>query len=269
MARTMLRRVKVEMAVSKLDAAVSLTRDVRVVRHHQDGVAGVVQFAENLDDHGFVGFVEIAGGLVGENDLRLIDQRARNRNALLLAAGELRGEMRQAVAQAHALQHFFSLLFVRDAMEILRQHYIFKRREIRHQMKLLEDEADFFRAVTHQLVFAEFRKIDAVNNHMAGGEGVQAAENVDERGFPRAGGAHERDPFAAVHAEADATERAQRAVLLDQVFDDHLLRRDLRRRWSEGTHASRLKTDAGRMLASRLSGYALKMATMIVSATAI
>jgi len=25
-------------------------RDVRVVRHHQDGVAGVVQFAENLDN---------------------------------------------------------------------------------------------------------------------------------------------------------------------------------------------------------------------------
>jgi len=91
MARTMLRRVKVQVAVSKLDTAVSLPRDVRVVRHHQDVLAGVVQFAENLDNDGFVGFVEIAGGLVGENDLRLIDQRARNRNALLLAAGELRG----------------------------------------------------------------------------------------------------------------------------------------------------------------------------------
>src|SRR6267143_497539 len=167
MAWTMLRRVKVQVAVSKLDAAVGLTRDVRVVRHHQDGVSGVVQFAENLDDDGFVGFVEIAGWLIGENDLRLIDQRARNRNALLLAAGELRGEMRQAVTEAHALQRFFSLLLVGDAMEILREHYIFKRREIRHQMKLLEDKADFFRAVTHQLVFAEFRKIDAVNNDMS------------------------------------------------------------------------------------------------------
>src|SRR5882672_7759994 len=256
MARTMLRRVKVQVAVSKLDATVSLTRDIRVVRHHQDGVASVVQFAKNLDDDCFVGFVEIASGLVGENDLRLINQRARDGHALLLAAGELRGEMRQAVAKAYALQRFFSLLFVGDAMEI------------RHEVELLEDEADFLRAVTHQPVFAEFRKIDAVNDHMAGGERVQAAENIDERGFSRTGGAHERDPFAGVHIEADAAERTQRAVLLDQVFDDHLLRRDLRRRWSEGTHASPLKTDAGRMLASRRSGYALKMATIIVSATA-
>ncbi len=225
MARTMLRRVEVQMAVSKLDAAVGLARDVRVVRHHQDGVAGVVQFAENLEDHCFVGLVEISGGLVGENDLRLIDQRARNGHSLLLAAGELRGEMRQAVAESHTLQRFLGLLFVRDAMEILRKHHIFKSREIRHEMKLLEDEADLFRAVTHQLVFAEFRKIDAVNYHMAGGESVQAAENVDQGSFPRAGGAHERDPFAGVHIEADAAERAQCAVLLDQIFDDHLLRR--------------------------------------------
>jgi len=46
MARTMLRRVKVQVAVSKLDTAVSLPRDVRVRAHHQDGVAGVVQFAK-------------------------------------------------------------------------------------------------------------------------------------------------------------------------------------------------------------------------------
>src|ERR1700704_5933023 len=54
MARTVLRRVEVQMAVSKLDAAIGLARDVRVVRHHQDGVPGVVQFAKNLDDHGLV-----------------------------------------------------------------------------------------------------------------------------------------------------------------------------------------------------------------------
>src|SRR5713226_7236967 len=160
MARTMLRRVEVQVAVSKLDAAVSLARDVRVVRHHQDGVAGIVQFAENLDDDRFVGFVEVAGRLVGKNNLRLVDQRARDGYALLLTARKLRGEMRQTVAKAHALQRFFSLLFVRDAMEILCEHHVFHRRKVRHAMELLEDEADFFRAVTYQLAFAEFRKID-------------------------------------------------------------------------------------------------------------
>src|SRR5205823_9383007 len=47
-----------------------------------------------------------------------------------------------------------------------------------------------------------------------------------------------------------------------------LLRRDERRRSNDGTHASPRKTEAGRMLASRRSGYALRIATMIVRATA-
>ena len=103
-----------------------------VRRHHQDRVSGVVQFAENLEDDRFVGLVEISGGFVGKNNLRLIDQRARNGHALLLAAGKLRRQMFQAVAHAHAAQRFRSLLLVREAMKILRQHHVFQRGKIRH-----------------------------------------------------------------------------------------------------------------------------------------
>ena len=55
--------------------------------------------------------------------------------------------MRQAIAQTHSLQRFPSLLFVRDAVEILREHHVFQRREIRHEVELLENKADFFRAI--------------------------------------------------------------------------------------------------------------------------
>ena len=84
-------------------------RDVGVVRDHEDRVARAVQLAEKFHDDGFVGFVEIAGGLVGEDQLGLIDQGAGDRDALLLAAGELRGEMREAVAEADATQGFGGL----------------------------------------------------------------------------------------------------------------------------------------------------------------
>ena len=77
--------------------------------------------------------------------------------------------MRQPVAKAHALQRFFGLLFVRHAMEILREHHVFQRREIGHEMKLLEDEADFFRAVTDQLILAKFCKVHAVDDHASRG----------------------------------------------------------------------------------------------------
>ena len=45
---------------------------------------------EERDHLGAGARVELAGGLVGEQQLRLVRQRARDRDALLLAAGELR-----------------------------------------------------------------------------------------------------------------------------------------------------------------------------------
>src|SRR2546429_4991474 len=63
-------------------------------------------------------------------------------------------------------------------------------------MKLLEDEAHFFRAVSDQLVLAKFRKVDAVDHNVSGSERVQPAKNIYERRFSGAGGAHERNPFA-------------------------------------------------------------------------
>ena len=44
--------------------------------------------------------VEVAGRLVGQQDRRVVDQRARDRHALLLAAGELARVVVLAVRQA-------------------------------------------------------------------------------------------------------------------------------------------------------------------------
>src|SRR5205085_2880860 len=159
------RGVEMQVAMGQFNAAVRLARDIRVVRDHQNGVPRVVQLAENLDDNSFVGFVEIAGGLVRKNELRLIDQCPRDGHALLFSAGKLRGQMRQAVAKANALQRLFGLFFVGDAVKILSQHHVFERGEIRYEVKLLKNKAHFFCAVANQVVFAQIRKIHAVNDH--------------------------------------------------------------------------------------------------------
>src|ERR1700674_5471005 len=102
-AGAMQRSVKLQVAVRQLDAPVGLTRNVGIVRDHENCVAGIVQLAKDLQDDGFVDFVEIAGGLIREDQLGLIDERARDGHALLLAAGKLRRKMRQPVAQAHTV----------------------------------------------------------------------------------------------------------------------------------------------------------------------
>ena len=50
--------------------------------------------------------IEIAGGLIGQNQRRPIDQRARDGYPLLLAAGKLIGEMMGPFFQSHQLKYF-------------------------------------------------------------------------------------------------------------------------------------------------------------------
>ena len=52
--------------------------------------------AQQVEHDFLVGFVEIARGFVGQDQLGMIDQRPRQRHALLLAAGKRGGQMLEA-----------------------------------------------------------------------------------------------------------------------------------------------------------------------------
>ena len=74
-----------------------------VVRHHDDeAVAGHV--AQQVHDlHARLG-VEGAGGFVGQQDLGVVDEGARDGDALHLATRHLRGLLVDVVLQADALE---------------------------------------------------------------------------------------------------------------------------------------------------------------------
>src|SRR5437868_6034270 len=76
-----------ETAVLQLDDALAhLVDHLTVVRDHQDGRAATVDAVEELHDpHRRVG-IEVAGRLVADEERRVIDEGARDRDALLLAA---------------------------------------------------------------------------------------------------------------------------------------------------------------------------------------
>jgi len=217
--------VEREMAVSEFDAPAGVAGDVHVVGDHKDRVSGLVEFAKNIDYDFFVDFVEIARGFVGKDEFWLINERAGDGDALLFAAGEFCGEMFEAVGEADTFEGFDGLRFVGDGMEILREHDVFEGREIRDEMKLLEDETDFFRAVADEIRFVEARNVLAIHGDATGRGGVETAKDIDESGFAGAGRTHEGDPFAWLDAETYAAQRAKRAVFLDEIFQDDLRRR--------------------------------------------
>src|SRR5258707_15387577 len=100
--------------------------------------------------------------------------------------------MGQAIAQADSLQRLASLLLIRYAVKILREHNVFDGSQVRNKMKLLENETDFLGAVANHFAFAELCKVDAIDNHAPGSQLVQPSQNIDEWRFAGAGRSHQR-----------------------------------------------------------------------------
>src|SRR4249919_1083138 len=87
--------------------------DVLLVRDHDDGDAVLIELLENGHDLDACAAVEIAGRFIRQQYLRIIDQRARNRDALLLTAGKLTRKMvfttRESNRRKHAIRFFAEL----------------------------------------------------------------------------------------------------------------------------------------------------------------
>src|SRR5687767_12998614 len=78
-------------SVPQHDYAAGVGGDVGLVRDHDHGLAGLGEALEHVHDLGRRGRVEVARGLVGEQNRRTVNERAGDRYALALSAGELVG----------------------------------------------------------------------------------------------------------------------------------------------------------------------------------
>ena len=93
-------------AVLEVDDAVGDVEDAVVVRDQQDGDALLLgEVVHQVDDVAAGLLVERRGRLVGEDDARPRGERARDRDALLLAARELAREVVEPLAEADRLEH--------------------------------------------------------------------------------------------------------------------------------------------------------------------
>src|SRR5262249_41950132 len=99
------------LSVTECHDSSAVLRDVDLVcdEYHGDSTLAI-QALENPHDFDAGCRVEVPGRLVGQYDRRVVDQRARDRDALLLSARELIRMMIGAVAQAHELEHLLRTL---------------------------------------------------------------------------------------------------------------------------------------------------------------
>jgi hypothetical protein len=203
-----------DFAVAHVEDAVGDLGSLGVVGDHEDGLVELAAgLAEHLEDGVGVLGVEIAGGLVGEDDGGAVDEGAGDGYALLFAAGKFVGAVVETaldaedlgeVAEERLVQFFFHGRA--EVGDVVCDFDIAHCGERWEEIESLEDEADF--GATHFGAFGvgEFREVDAVDQDRAGGGASETAEDVEEGGLARAGGAYDGDELAGRDREADLAE---------------------------------------------------------------
>ncbi len=167
-------------------------------------------------EHMVGGFrVEIAGRLVGQQHPRAVGDRARDGDALLLAAGQFRRTMALALGEAKIAQELARPgggLRARKPGDHLRQNEVFQRRELWQQVMELIDEADFGAPERRALVVVHRRGRGAADRHLAGVGPLQQPRQMQERRLARSRRGDQRDRLAGREREARAIQDLDRRL---------------------------------------------------------
>ena len=198
------------------------------MRDQDDGSALTIEFAEQPHDVLAGLAVQVARGLVGEQDRRIGHQRARDCDSLLLPARELGRLVPGPLAQPHRLERRERTLPpLSDASRVDQGHlHVVESARAGYQVEGLEDEPDLAVADRGQLVVVQRRDVDSVEDVAPAAGNVKAADQVHERGLARSRGAHDGDELALLDPQADAFEgghfeRPHLVDLGDVLEDDH------------------------------------------------
>src|SRR5262245_37540584 len=207
-------------AVADLDDPVAVRRVDVGMGHLDDRRPRVVELLEQLHDVAPLIRVEVPRGLVGEDQLRLRDDGARDAHELLLAAREL---ARIEVLLADDLEaienvgHGALPLRAADVAIGERHLEVLGHGEVVEEVIALEDEADV--PLAHLQPILGLQLVDLLGQEvvLARPRVIVHAEHVEERRFPRSRRTHDRDEVAFLHLEIDASqhERLLAAVLVE------------------------------------------------------
>ena len=149
--------------------------------------------------------VQGAGGLVGQQDIRVVDQGPGDSHPLHLAAGELVGPLFHLVLQSHLLQGLFrpsAALGLADAGKGQGQLHVAQHALVGDQVIALEHKADGVVAVGVPIPVGILLGGAAVDDEVAAGVLVQAADNVQQGGLAASGMAQHRHKLALPEAQA-------------------------------------------------------------------
>src|SRR5229473_904633 len=172
------------------------------------GVLLARKMPEQFENHVACRGVEIAGGFVCQKDAWQMDERARNSNALHLAAGEL---VWKAIADAFEFNPFkaFAGGFAssRFSSEEQREFDIFENRQRMQQLKRLKNETDALAPQLSETAIIQGRGRNSVQKDFARSRKIHGPGEIEQRRFSAATAPYQGHKFAALHAQRNAAQR--------------------------------------------------------------
>ncbi len=183
--------------------------------------AAGVEVEEELVDGVAGGAVQIAGGLVGEDEGRLHDQGARQGDALLLAPGELARAVLEPVAESDLLEELLRLLLqgrAAHASDEAGHHDVLEGGELGEQVMELEDEADALVAECRELTARELGDVAALAGDRTRCGQVEGAEQVEQGALAGARRADDADHLSRRDHEVDAAQHLHHRAFVEEVL---------------------------------------------------
>jgi hypothetical protein len=204
----------VELAVEEVEGAIGAGAEAVVVGDNDDGLPPVNKLLEESKDALGGGGVEVAGGLVADDEGRVVGEGTGDGSALLLTAAKGTGELVSLIGDAHHVEEVHSALlcFSRSrhsgvsAGEVDGEDNVLEDGEGGEELEELEDDADVGAAPASEFVLAHVVDRLTSDEDLAAGRAVDAGDQVKQSGFPGAGGTDDADELALVDVERDLLE---------------------------------------------------------------
>jgi hypothetical protein len=165
-----------DLPVHQVHVALRAARQLRVVRHEQDRRAHLVDLLEQVHHLARHERIQVAGGLIRQQERRVAGDRPRDRDALLLATGQLRRHMFHARGETDELEGAGdTLAAVGGAQAAVTQRHldVVAYVEIGNQVEALEDEADALVAQPRTGIVRQLVHVGAVQLEAAGVEALE------------------------------------------------------------------------------------------------
>jgi hypothetical protein len=180
------------------------------VRDYHYCLTAVAQRTEKGHDLGTRAAVESTCRLVSKQNQWGRDQSPRDRNPLLLAAGQLTGEVPAAVEHSNASERLLGseyALSPRNATIDQGQGNVFDGVVSWQQIIGLEYESYAACAQLGPPILGQFRNVFPVQIDRAFARKIEQPDQVHQRRFSGTGRSHDGNNFFVIYAEADITDR--------------------------------------------------------------